>query len=304
MNDEKMLNKETSLLDIKTKFITYWYKNFSNIKNVKKSFKNIITKIDKLAILSNNDNIIHIRFKLTDFTYSTVTDFLKIVFDEITLKGIDGINDIELIHDRQITFDENGNTNVNKEYVLTSLGINLPQINEIKNIDKNRIKINDIGTIYKYYGVEAARKVILDELIFTYGAGGSSVNYTHLSLLTDFMTHLGEIISVDRHGLNKVNVDPMTRASFEKIMEYFTNAALFNEVDTMKSISSRIMVGRVIPSGTGAFDLILDTDKIKNSEYIEDETSGRSQYIPIEKDNIFEDIINNELTDMNFFIPN
>ena len=304
MNDEKMLDKETSLLDIKTKFITFWYKNFSNVKTIKKNLKNIITKIDKLAILSNNDNVIHIRFKLIDFTYSTITEFLKIVFDEITLKGIDGIDDIELTNERQIIFDENGNTNVNKEYVLTSLGINLPQINEIKNLDKQRIKINDVATVYKYYGIEAARKVILDELIFTYGAGGSSVNYTHLSLLTDFMTHIGEIISVDRHGLNKVNVDPMARASFEKIMEYFTNAALFNEVDTMKSISSRIMIGRVIPGGTGAFDLLLDTDKIRNSEYIEDETSGRTQYIPIEKDNIFEDIISNELTDMNFFIPN
>ena len=61
------------------------------------------------------------------------------------------------------------------------------------------------------------------------GAGGSSVNYTHLSLLTDFMTHLGEIISVDRHGLNKVNIDPLTRASFENY-EYFTNAALLTKL--------------------------------------------------------------------------
>ena len=303
MNDEKMLDKETSLLDIKTKFITFWYKNFSNVKNIKKSLKNIITKIDKLAILSNNDNIIHIRFKLIDFSYSTITEFLKIVFNEITLKGIDNINDIELIKERQIVFDEEGNTDVIREYVLTTLGLNIPKINEIQNIDKQRIKINDIGIVYKYYGIEAARKVILDELILTYSAGGSSVNYSHLSLLTDFMTHIGEIISVDRHGLNKINVDPLTRASFEKIMEYFTNAALFNEEDTMRSMSSRIMVGRVIPGGTGAFDLLLDTDKIKNSEYIEDETSGRSEYIPIEKDNIFEDIINNDLTGMDFFIP-
>ena len=304
LNDEKMLDKETSLLDIKTKFISYWYNKFSNVKTIKKSLKNIIAKIENLAILSNNDNIIHVRFKLNDFTYSTITEFLKIVFDEITLKGIDGINNIELTNERQITFDDNGNTHINKEYVLTSMGINLPQINEIKHLDKKRMKINDIQTVYKYYGIEAARKVILDELLFTYNAGGSSVNYTHLSLLTDFMTHIGDIISVDRHGLNKINVDPLTRASFEKIMEYLTNAALFNEEDPLRSISSRIMIGRVITGGTGAFDLLLDTDKIKDSEYIEDETSGRTQYIPIEKDNVFEDIISNELTDMNFFIPN
>ena len=108
MNDEKMLDKETSLLDIKTKFITYWYKNFSNLKTIKKNYKNIISKIDKLAILSNNDNIIHIRFKLTDFTYSTLTDFIKIILDDLTLKGIDGIDDIDINHERQIMFNENG----------------------------------------------------------------------------------------------------------------------------------------------------------------------------------------------------
>ena len=149
MNDEKMLDKETSLLDIKQNLLLIGTK-LSNVKTIKKSLKNIVTKIDKLAILSNNDNVIHIRFKLIDFTYSTVTEFLKIVFDEITLKGIDGIDDIELTNERQITFDDNGNTNVNKEFVLT-FGINLPQINEIKNLDKQRIKINDIGTVYKYY---------------------------------------------------------------------------------------------------------------------------------------------------------
>ena len=71
----------------------------------------------------------------------------------------------------------------------------------------------------------------------------------------------------------------------------------------MKAMSSRIMVGRVIPGGTGAFELLLDTEKIKNSEYIDDETSGRSEYIPVEKDNIFEDIINNDIVDSNIFIP-
>jgi len=36
MNIEKMLDKEITLLDIKTKFITYWYNNFNNIKMLKK----------------------------------------------------------------------------------------------------------------------------------------------------------------------------------------------------------------------------------------------------------------------------
>ena len=51
-------------------------------------------------------------------------------------------------------------------------------------------------------------------------------------------------------------------------MDHFVNAAIFNEKDNMKSVSSRIAVGRVIPGGTGAFDLLLDTKKLENSENI------------------------------------
>jgi hypothetical protein len=36
MDMEKMIDKETTLLDIKTKFISYWYKNYTNL------FKTII----------------------------------------------------------------------------------------------------------------------------------------------------------------------------------------------------------------------------------------------------------------------
>jgi DNA-directed RNA polymerase II subunit RPB1 len=303
MNDEKMLDKETSLLDVKTKFITYWYKNFSNIKNVKKNYKDIIGRIDKLAILSNNDNIIHIRFKMNDFTYSTLTTFLKLVMNVVTLKGIDNIEDIDLSQERHVIFNDDGDIEIEKEYVITTSGINIPKINEVKGIDHTRTHINDIHTVFKYYGIEAARKVILDELVVTYNAGGAGVNYTHLSLLVDFMTQLGEIISIDRHGLNKINIDPLARASFEKIMEYFVNAALYNETDSMKCMSSNIMVGRVIPGGTGAFDLLIDTEKIKNSEYIDDETGGRSTFIPLEKEFIFEDLINNENLNIDFYIP-
>ena len=76
-----MMDKETTLLDIKTKFITYWYKNFSNLKNLKRNIKDIVSKIDELAILNNNDNVIHIKFKMNDFNYNILTSFFKIILN-------------------------------------------------------------------------------------------------------------------------------------------------------------------------------------------------------------------------------
>jgi len=304
MNLEKMMDKEITLLDIKTKFITYWYKNFSNLKNVRKGLKDILVHVDKLAILSNSDNIIHIRLKMSEFDYKILTNLLSILLNTITLKGIDYIENITQINERHIEFNEVGDTVVNKEHIVVTDGINMKGLLYLKGIDHSRCKINNIETVYMMYGIEAARKIIIDELMFTFNSGGGDLNHAHVALLVDMMTYSGEVISIDRHGLNKVDNDPLSRASFEKTMEHFINASLFSETDKLKSVSSRIAIGRVIPSGTGAFDLILDTMKLKNSEYVENETGGRTNFISLEKESMFEDIILNGYNDHNFFIPN
>ena len=118
------------------------------------------------------------------------------------------------------------------------------------------------------------------------------------------MTYNGYLISIDRHGLKKINPDPMSRATFEQQMEHFVNAALFNESDPVDSVSSRIMVGRAIKGGTGSFELFLDIDKISNSEYVENESKGRTSYQKLDKDLLFDDIINNNNSNLDFYIPN
>lgn len=303
MNIEKMMDKETSLLDIKTKFISYWYKNFSNTKDIKKkNIKEIISYVDKLAIMANNDNIIHIRFKLTNFTTSILINFLKIVLNTITLKGINGIDNISINgNERRMVFSKDGTVSADKEFKIVTAGINVEKLNYIKGINQMRTRINDVRTAYQYYGIEAARKILFDEFSFAFRS--SNINVTHLYLLIDYMTHIGEVVTIDRHGVNKVNVDVLTKASFEKQMEYFTDACLYNEVDPLNTVVSRIITGRCIPGGTGAFDLILDTEMIKNSEYIDDETGGRTTFNPLQKESIFEDVINFGLNDRNFLIP-
>lgn len=305
MNLEKMMDKETTLLDIKTKFITYWYKNFSNLKTVKKQHKEILLNVDRLAILSNNDNIIHIRFRLNDFNYTMLTSFLDMILNVITLKGIDNIANVAQNQERRMIANSEGDMVVEKEYVATTDGINLDGILMLKGINHTRTRINDIETVYKRYGVEAARNIIINELINTYEAGGGgSINHAHISLLVDTMTYSGEVVSIDRHGMNKVDNDPISKASFENTMDHFINAAIFSETDKLKSVSSRIAVGRVMNGGTGSFDLILDTEKLRNSEYIENETGGRTSFIPLTKEPLFEDIIEYGFARNDFFIPN
>jgi hypothetical protein len=304
---EKMHDKETTLLDIKTKFISHWTKYFSHFKNLKKNEKEIFSKIIRCAILSNNnvDNqIIHIRFSMSSFNYNLLTEFLKIVLDQITLKGIDNITNSDMSNDRKLIFDETGDMKVDKEYIVYTEGINMEKIKYIKGININKSTCNDIGTIYKLYGIEAARQTLLNEFMLTFTAGGSNINHNHMSVLIDMMTHTGNIISIDRHGLSKIDSEPLSRASFEKTMDHFVNAAIFNEVDNIQSVSSRVMIGRVIPGGTGSFDLLLDTNKLINSEYIKDERGGRITFSGLEEEQLFNDVIKFGFSKNDFFIPN
>ena len=304
LNMEKLHDKETTMLDIKTKFISYWHKNFVNIKNMKKNEKDIFTKITRCAILNNNNYIIHIRFNMSSFNYNILTEFLKIVLNKITLKGIDNIEYTEMKHENRLIFDEeSGNINNTKEYVVYTSGINLEKLKYFKGINMSRTFCNDIDTTYRLYGIEAARHILLNEFMTTYIGGGSKINHNHMSVLIDMMTHMGSIISIDRHGLSKIDSEPIAKASFEKTMDHFINAAIFNEKDHLKSVSSRIMMGRVIPGGTGAFDLLLDTEKLENSEYTQDENGGRITFIELEEEPLLIDLIKNDTINNDFFVP-
>ena len=309
MNMEKMLDKNITLLDIKTKFISHWYLYFNNAKNLKKNEKDVITKIIRCAILSNsindNEQIIHIRFSMISFNYDLITDFLKIILDDIKLKGINNIKNIDIDEERIVKYNKDtGDINIEKEIIVRTNGINFELLKNLKGIDFTRTRTNDIDTILRLYGIEAARQILLSEITLAFISGGSSINHSHLSVLIDQMTFSGEIISIDRHGLSKIDLDPLARASFEKTMNHFVNAAIYNEKDYMNSVSSRIIMGRVIPGGTGCFELLLDTKKLENSEYIKDETGGRISFMPLEEEILIKDIIKFNSTSINFFIPN
>jgi DNA-directed RNA polymerase beta' subunit len=304
---EKLHDKETTLLDIKTKFVSYWQKNFSNFKNLKKNEKEIFTKITRCCILSNNDKnnqIIHVRFNMSSFNYNILTDFLKIILDQIILKGINNISNISVENSKRLITDEStGEFKQNDEYIVFTSGINVEKIKYIKGINMARTSCNDIATIYRLYGVEAARQILLNEFMSTFNSASVDINHNHMSVLIDMMTHTGTIISIDRHGLGKLDSDVFTKASFEKTMDHFINAAIFNEKDSTNSVSSRILLGKVIPGGTGAFDLLLDSEKLENSEYTKDENGGRPTFALLEEESMFKDIIKYGFSKNDIFIP-
>ena len=238
-------------------------------------------------MLSNNDNdvqpVIHIRFNVKDldksdkkakgdikFNRETIINFVDMI-DKFKLKGVDNIETINaIIKERYINVDDGDGMEMGEEQVIYTSGVNLKDIRYLSGIDLYRTYSDDIQEMFNTFGIEVARNRLLGEILKAYESAGNNVNPQHAAILVDIMCHGGSVISADRHGMKKANIDPLSKASFEKSIDVLVSSAVFGDVDRMQGISSRMYVGQVIKGGTGYCDLILDTQMIQNSEYIEE----------------------------------
>jgi DNA-directed RNA polymerase II subunit RPB1 len=304
LDREKMLDLEVVMLDIKTKILGYYYNVTQNLKSLKKEEKEVWASINGGAILSNLDTsdtpTIHIRLGLNNVNFPILTNFLKVILEEVKLKGIDKIDNGFYSKELYTEFTDKGDAVQQKQYLITTDGININEVRKFKFLDQNKTFINDTETILRYYGIEAARNFLAIELFRTFETNAVSLNFNHLSVLADLITFTGEIVSIDRHGNNRLDLDPMARSTFERTMEHFINASIFNEKDKVRATSSKVMVGQVIPGGTGCFDLILDTDKLANSEYLDDEYQGRTTFEGLMSNPFMDDLLETDQVNVDF----
>jgi DNA-directed RNA polymerase II subunit RPB1 len=145
------------------------------------------------------------------------------------------------------------------EWVLDTDGTNLQEILGNPNVDAERTVSNDVWEIYECFGIEAARTAIYNEVMSVIGE--NSVNYRHLSLLIDTMTHRGFLMSIDRHGINRGDVGPLAKSSFEETTDMLINASVFSDYDRINGVSANIMLGQLPPCGTGDSEILLDEHK-------------------------------------------
>lgn len=74
----------------------------------------------------------------------------------------------------------------------------------------------DLYDISQVLGIEAVRKAVEKELYHVISFDGSYVNYRHLALLCDIMCCRGHLMAVTRHGINRQDVGPLMKCSFEE----------------------------------------------------------------------------------------
>ena len=68
------------------------------------------------------------------------------------------------------------------------------------------------------------------------------------------------MVSVFRHGINKDDIGPIAKASFEETPEMFFKAASHGELDLLTGVSSNVMCGQKGFFGTNMFQVVYDYD--------------------------------------------
>ncbi|CAF3867330.1 unnamed protein product [Rotaria sordida] len=193
------------------------------------------------------------------------------ILSDLTLQGIEGISKVYMVRskfdDSQQRTQINDNGEIEKffEWMLETDGTALKKVLSTKDIDSRRTYTNDIVEIFDVLGIEAVRKSIEHEINFVMSSDGSYVNYRHLALLCDIMTTKGHLMAITKHGINRLNVGPIMRCSFEEAVDVLMEAAAHSEYDLLKGVSEKILLGQLAKIGTGSFDLLLDVEKYSST---------------------------------------
>ncbi|PWA79497.1 RNA polymerase II large subunit [Artemisia annua] len=231
---------------------------------------------DDLTCIYNDDNadklILRIRMMNDEMQGDAAAEddvFLKKIESsllmEMPLRGLHDINKVFIKSGKVNKFDKNEGFKPEVEWMLDTEGVNLLAVMGHEDVDALRTTSNHVIEVLEVLGIEAARRALLDELRAVISFDGSYVNYRHLAILCDTMTHRGHLMAITRHGINRNDTGPMMRCSFEETVDILLDAAVYAETDYLRGVTENIMLGQLAPLGTGDCDLLLNEKMLEQA---------------------------------------
>lgn len=144
----------------------------------------------------------------------------------------------------------------NGKRILVTEGVNFQAMwDQDDFIDVNGIRSNDVASVLKTYGVEAARNTIVNEINNVFSRYAISVSFRHLDLIADMMTRQGTYLAFNRQGMES-STSSLMKMSYETTCQFLTKAVLDHEHEELKSPSAKIVMGKLNGVGTGSFDIL------------------------------------------------
>ena len=189
---------------------------------------------------------------------SAYKKFQNKLLNSVIIRGVPGVKAVTFRKgsERLSYSKEDGKYATTEEYILDTDGSNFLEVMNHPAVDATRVTSTHVHDIYSQLGIEATRHILYTEIATLFEDG--QINYRHLGLLVDVMTRAGRLMSVDRYGINKLDIGPLAKASFEETERILLKAAVFGEIDPVTGISANIMAGQPIRGGTAFSDILLD----------------------------------------------
>eukprot|EP01069_Polyplicarium_translucidae_P004576 Polyplicarium_translucidae@DN2607_c0_g2_i1.p1 len=152
-------------------------------------------------------------------------------------------------------------------YEVQCEGTNFALVHRMRGdcIDHNRMYSNDVKAVMKFYGIEAARAVVIKELNRVFSVYGITVDFRHMSLVADGMTHIGRIRAFNRSGI-ALHSSPLLQMSFETSMAFLAGAVERGAVDDLRTPSGALVAGKPAALGTGICKALVRIPKMRDSK--------------------------------------
>ena len=205
------------------------------------------------------------------------------MMNNIVIKGVKNITDIIITENKEIK-KINHEIKTVTNYNLVTDGTNLIDILNNEYVNPENTISNDIYEIYKIFGIEGARTLLITEINDVIKHEGEYINPRHINLLCDTMTNKGDLYAINRQGINKNDSGPLAKSSFEDTTDQLIKSSIFSEKDNLGGVSSNIMLGQLIQSGTGFSEILLDEEKLINN--LKDINHIEDEYLEIDESNI------------------
>ena len=231
---------ETDLINMRINIIF----DKDKLKEFKINFENLLDKFKeefKSYKVTHGENRISVKPKK-----GTLLDLfrLKVKIEETFVSGIKNITQVLPVFE-------------NDEWFIRTGGTNLKDVLKIKEVDDTRTISNNLYEVYNVLGIEAARNLIIDEVMDVLEKQGVEVDIRHIMLVSDIMTVEGIINGIGRYGVSGEKGSILARASFEVPLKHLFNAAIKNSTDPLASVVENIMINQPAPIGTGMVDIYI-----------------------------------------------
>lgn len=201
-----------------------------------------------------------VHFRFTNEPHIMLAQIAEKAAKKVYVKNSGKIDQCQVIDcsQPQVLYDENIDHQEKKNIpALLTAGLDFQTFWQMQgDLAVNYVYSNNIHAMLSTYGVEAARKTIIREIVSVFGIYGVNVDMHHLSLIADFMTHSGGYRPMSRSGGIAESTSPFNKMSFETASKFITEAVYHGLTDDLESPSARICLGLPVKLGTGCFDLM------------------------------------------------